>query len=247
MRAILAIFMLCAIGGGCWYGYQALNKPVDVSDQTQADAFVSAAMTALNNASSSASTTQVATVPAVSSSGQDTMTGDSQQGSINDNKNYMRATLHTSMGDITIEFFKQDAPNTVANFTKLVGEGFYNGTKFHRVIAGFMIQGGDPLTKDDTKSAQWGTGGPGYTFNDEIRPDNHNVIGTISMANAGPNTNGSQFFINVANNGYLDGKHTTFGKVVDGMNIVNEIAQSQTDGNDRPVSPIVVNSITLSE
>src|SRR5271165_2521121 len=104
------------------------------------------------------------------------------------------AILHTNKGDITIEF-SVDAPNTAANFIKLAQEGFYDGTKFHRVIKDFMIQGGDPQTKDDALMARWGTGGPGYTFADEIHPNNNNDIGTISMANAGPNTNGSQFFI----------------------------------------------------
>src|SRR5881397_155592 len=116
-----------------------------------------------------------------------------------------KAVVATARGTIEVELFADEVPDTVANFQKLAGSGFYDGTKFHRVIAGFMIQGGDPFSKDDTKSAQWGTGGPGYMFADEIRPDNHNVIGTIAMANSGPNTNGSQFFINVANNGYLDG------------------------------------------
>src|SRR3989344_6237773 len=106
----------------------------------------------------------------------------------------MSATLQTNKGDITIEFFTEQAPNTVANFTKLSTEGFYDGIKFHRVIKGFMIQGGDPLTKDDSQMAMWGTGGPGYQFADEI-----NQIklerGVIAMANSGPNTNGSQFFI----------------------------------------------------
>src|SRR5688572_5636403 len=104
----------------------------------------------------------------------------------------MQALLHTSKGDITIEL-SAATPKTVANFAKLAGEGFYNGTKFHRVVAGFMVQGGDPLTKDDAMQARWGTGGPGYQFADEIGPGNHNGVGTISMANAGPNTNGSQF------------------------------------------------------
>src|SRR3989344_5555217 len=107
----------------------------------------------------------------------------------------MNAILHTNKGDITIEFFESQAPNTVANFVKLAQEGFYDGTKFHRVIKGFMIQGGDSLTKDDSKMDLWGTGGPGYAFSDEIGAGNKNDIGTISMANAGPNTNGSQFFI----------------------------------------------------
>lgn len=159
--------------------------------------------------------------------------------------NFMQATLHTSAGDITIEFFDSDAPNTVANFTKLAGEGFYDGTKFHRIIAGFMIQGGDPLTKDDAQQAMWGTGGPGYKFADEIHANNKNMIGTISMANAGPNTNGSQFFINVANNNFLDTKHTVFGKVTAGMDVVNKLQAVETSAGDRPLQPIVINSITL--
>ncbi|HVV15028.1 MAG TPA: peptidylprolyl isomerase [Candidatus Paceibacterota bacterium] len=157
----------------------------------------------------------------------------------------MHALLHTNKGDITIEFFSADAPNTVANFTKLAGEGFYNGTKFHRVIPGFMIQGGDPLSKDDSQAARWGTGGPGYQFADEIRANNHNDIGTISMANAGPNTNGSQFFINTAANNFLDDKHTTFGKVTAGMDVVKAIESAPTGPGDRPVEPMVINSITL--
>ena len=122
--------------------------------------------------------------------------------------------LKTNLGDIEIELFSEKVPLTVGNFTKLAGEGFYNGTKFHRVISGFMIQGGDPLSKDDASQDMWGTGGPGYNFADEIGADNSNAIGTIAMANAGPNTNGSQFFINVADNSFLNDKHTVFGKVV---------------------------------
>lgn len=159
-------------------------------------------------------------------------------------KKVMNATLHTSKGDITIEL-NNATPNTVANFTKLAGSGFYDGIKFHRVIKGFMIQGGDPLSKDDSMMARWGTGGPGYTFADEITATNHNDVGTISMANAGPNTNGSQFFINVAPNNFLDTKHTVFGKVVSGMDVVNMIANTQTGANDRPVEPVVIQSITV--
>lgn len=162
----------------------------------------------------------------------------------NNDKKAMKATLHTTKGDIQIEF-DAAAPNTVENFTKLVSSGFYNGTKFHRVIAGFMIQGGDPLTKDDSKEAMWGTGGPGYTFADEIHPGNSNVIGSVSMANAGPNTNGSQFFINVADNNFLDTKHTVFAHVVSGTDAINAIVTTRTGGQDRPVEPIVINSITL--
>ncbi|MBL8158725.1 peptidylprolyl isomerase [bacterium] len=157
----------------------------------------------------------------------------------------MQATLHTNQGDITIEFLGTDAPNTVANFTKLAQEGFYNGTKFHRVIKGFMIQGGDPLSKDEAMQARWGTGGPGYQFADEIHANNKNEIGTISMANAGPNTNGSQFFINVAANNFLDGKHTVFGKVTAGMDVVAKIEAAQTGANDRPVQPMIIESISV--
>lgn len=157
----------------------------------------------------------------------------------------MNAILHTNKGDITIEFLPEQAPKTVANFVKLAGEGFYNGTKFHRVIKGFMNQGGDPLSKDDSKSGAWGTGGPGYTFADEISASNHNDAGTIAMANAGPDTNGSQFFINAANNNFLDQKHTVFGKVTAGMDVVMSINSTPTDSNDRPVEPVVLRSITL--
>lgn len=164
--------------------------------------------------------------------------------STNSNKKIMQATFKTNQGDITIEF-SADAPNTVANFAKLAGEGFYNGTKFHRVIKGFMIQGGDPLTKDDAMAQRWGTGGPGYQFADEIHANNRNEIGTIAMANAGPNTNGSQFFINVANNNFLDGKHTVFGRVIAGMDIVTKIENIETGASDRPTQPIVVESISV--
>lgn len=159
------------------------------------------------------------------------------------------AILHTNKGDITIEFHNEQTPNTVANFAKLAGEGFYDGVKFHRVIAGFMIQGGDPLTKDDSQIEYWGTGGPGYKFADEMggtNANNRNAHGTISMANAGPNTNGSQFFINLQDNAFLDGKHTVFGHVTAGMDIVELIGMSPTGPNDRPMNPIVIEKITLA-
>ena len=158
----------------------------------------------------------------------------------------MKATLTTTKGDITIELFEADAPNTVANFVKLAKAGFYDGTKFHRVIKGFMIQGGDPLTKDDSMAARWGTGGPGYSFADEIGAGNKNDTGTIAMANSGPNTNGSQFFINVANNGLsLDEKHTVFGRVVSGMDVVQAIENTPTGSGDRPVEPMVIERVLV--
>ena len=164
---------------------------------------------------------------------------------VNNQEKVMNAILHTNKGDITIEFFESQAPNTVANFIKLAEEGFYDEVKFHRVIKGFMIQSGDPLTKDDTKMNEWGFGGPGYKFADEIGADNKNDTGTIAMANSGPNTNGSQFFINVAGNNFLDGKHTVFGKVISGMEVVKAIETTPTGANDRPIEAVVINSITL--
>jgi len=147
------------------------------------------------------------------------------------------ATLTTSKGTIEIELFDEDAPNTVENFTKLAGKGFYDGLIFHRVIAGFMLQGGCP---EGT-----GTGGPGYTFDDE-----HNsrrvVRGALAMANAGPNTNGSQFFIVTAEEcPWLDGKHTVFGEVTAGMDVIDAIDAVDTDGRDRPTTPIPIQSVTI--
>src|SRR3990167_1604204 len=134
--------------------------------------------------------------------------------------------IKTSKGDITLEFFPADAPKTVENFTTLAKKGFYDGVIFHRVISGFMIQGGDPTGT--------GSGGPGYQIKDEFTKNNRNDRGTISMANAGPNTGGSQFFINTVNNNFLDTKHPVFGKVIEGMGVVDEIVNSETDSNDRP-------------
>lgn len=156
------------------------------------------------------------------------------------------ATFTTNKGVIELELFSELASKTVENFTKLANDNFYNDVKFHRVIQGFMIQSGDPLSKDDDMSDRWGTGGPGYTFEDEIHAENNNVVGTISMANAGPNTNGSQFFINTADNSFLDTKHTVFGKVTSGMDVVSAIESVETFPNDRPVEPVIINSITIN-
>src|ERR1700742_2425957 len=136
-----------------------------------------------------------------------------------------KATLQTNAGPIVIEFFDDDAPKTVENFRKLAGEGFYDGVIFHRVIPDFMIQGGDP---EGT-----GTGGPGYTFEDEF--NDHKVVrGALAMANAGPNTNGSQFFIVTTGAArWLDGKHTVFGEIVDGMDAVDAIEKSDTDARGK--------------
>ncbi len=149
------------------------------------------------------------------------------------------ATMQTTEGPITFELFDADAPKTVENFRKLAGDGFYDGLTFHRVISDFMIQGGCPLGT--------GTGGPGYTFEDEF--NDHKVVrGALAMANAGPNTNGSQFFIvTTAAAPWLDGKHTVFGQVTEGLDVVDRLEAVPTDGQDRPSEPIGITSIELSE
>jgi len=139
--------------------------------------------------------------------------------------------LETTMGTIRIAL-APDMPITAGNFETLVRKGYYNGVIFHRVIDGFMIQGGDPTGT--------GRGGPGYAIKDEFSPGNRNDRGTISMANAGPNTGGSQFFINLINNNFLDGKHPVFGKVVEGMDVVDRIGKTKTGPADRPEKDVVI-------
>ena len=163
------------------------------------------------------------------------------------------ALLNTNKGVIEIELFEHQMPITAGNFKKLVEEGFYDGIKFHRIIDGFMIQGGDPITKTD-EILRYGTGNPGYTI-----PDEHvksslltNVRGTISMANSGPNSGGSQFFINLADNLNLDfdrvplsSQHPVFGRVISGMDVVDAIAKVETSMNNLPLEEIVIESATI--
>jgi peptidyl-prolyl cis-trans isomerase B (cyclophilin B) len=147
------------------------------------------------------------------------------------------ATLHTNQGSIAFELFEDDAPKTVENFLSLARRGFYDGVVFHRVIPDFMIQGGDPTGT--------GRGGPGYTFDDEPN-DRHVVRGALAMANAGPNTNGSQFFIVTADAcPWLDGKHTVFGHVTEGMDVVDAISAVDTDANDRPRADVVIERVEV--
>lgn len=159
----------------------------------------------------------------------------------------MNATIYTNKGTIELELWSELAPKTVANFQELAESDFYNQVKFHRVIKDFMIQAGDPLTKDEDQADYWGSGGPGYTFEDEIHERNHNKKGTISMANAGPDTNGSQFFINTADNDFLDTKHSVFGKVISGMDVVDSIQNVETLPNDRPVEPVEIQNIEITK
>jgi peptidyl-prolyl cis-trans isomerase B (cyclophilin B) len=151
----------------------------------------------------------------------------------------MNATLETNHGAIELELFQDDAPKTVGNFVKLARDGFYDGVVFHRVIPDFMIQGGDPTGT--------GSGGPGYSFEDEI--NQHKVErGALAMANAGPNTNGSQFFVVTADAcPWLDGKHTVFGRVTSGMEVVDAISQVPTDARDKPREDVAIERVTVSE
>lgn len=157
----------------------------------------------------------------------------------------MKTILKTNKGNIALELFDTVTPNTVANFVKLAKEGFYDGVKFHRVIKDFMIQSGDPLTRDDSQKSAWGMGGPGYRFDDEIVSTNSNDAFTISMANAGPNTNGSQFFINLVDNLFLNSKHTVFGNVIDGVEVVKAIGEMSVDDRDRPLEDVIIEGIEV--
>ena len=143
----------------------------------------------------------------------------------------IKVLLKTSMGDITLQLY-EDMPITTGNFQKLVEKGFYDGTIFHRIIDGFMIQGGDPTGT--------GRGGPGYAIKDEFTSHNKNNRGTIAMANAGPNTGGSQFFLNLVDNNYLDKAHPAFGKVVEGMDVVEKMGKVKTGSMDRPVKEVKI-------
>lgn len=166
---------------------------------------------------------------------------------MNNKQEYTIVTFTTTLGSFDVELWNEKAPKTVENFLNLSESQFYDGVRFHRVIEGFMIQSGDPLSKDVNQTNRWGTGGPGYVFEDEIHTDNHNVSGTIAMANAGPGTNGSQFFINVHDNSYLDERHTVFGRVVSGYDIVEKISLVDTvPGVDRPIDDVIIESISIS-
>ena len=149
-----------------------------------------------------------------------------------------KVLLNTSMGDITLELF-DDMPITSGNFRKLVEKGFYDGTIFHRIIDGFMIQGGDPTGT--------GRGGPGYAIKDEFTDHNRNDRGTIAMANAGPNTGGSQFFMNLVDNNYLDKAHPVFGKVVEGMDVVEKMGKVKTGAMDRPAKEVKIISAKIAD
>lgn len=169
----------------------------------------------------------------------------SQGQNMDRNKENTQAIIKTSLGDITIELYDTDAPKTVENFIKLTGENFYDNTRFHRVIKDFMIQAGDPFTKHVSLKDKWGTGGPGYTFEDEIN-SRKLIKGSLAMANSGPNTNGSQFFIvSTEATPWLDGLHTNFGQVISGMDVLEEIGNVETGEADQPIEDVMIEEIVI--
>lgn len=154
--------------------------------------------------------------------------------------------IETDFGNIEFALFSEKAPENVANIIKLVQDGFYNGTTFHRVIPNFVIQGGDPNSKDDDPSND-GYGGPGYYTKDEISPDLKHLVGTVSLAKANPDQNGSQFYICLKKLGRLDGKYTIVGQVLEGMETVFKVAEVKTDKNDRPLKDVVMKKVYMKE
>lgn len=162
-------------------------------------------------------------------------------------ENYKGVEIQTNLGTIEVELYTDESPATTNNFMQLAHEGFYDSIKFHRIIADFMIQGGDPNSKDDNSPETWGTGGPGYLFPDEINTKKL-VRGSLAMANSGPNTNGSQFFIvTKEETSWLDGMHTNFGFVTKGMDVVEKIEAVPTGPTDRPLDPVIIEKMTLIE
>ena len=160
---------------------------------------------------------------------------------------FSQAIIKTDYGNITLKFYAKESPKTVNNFFNLANNGFYDGIRFHRIINDFMIQTGDPLSKDIANKNRWGTGDPGYKFADEFN-DQPLQKGSLAMANSGPNTNGSQFFIVTKDSvPWLDGKHTNFGYVAEGLEVVEKIEALPTDSIDRPLEDVIIKSIELVE
>lgn len=198
-------------------------------------------MPASEPAETSAGTTSAATQPKISI----TTTSTTTPMSTTTPEKITSATITTNKGTIEVTF-ATNTPMTVKNFAKLAADNFYNGTRFHRVIKDFMIQGGDPLSKDVANKAMWGTGGPGYKFNDELTGSEQYPLGTLAMANSGANTNGSQFFIVTANPGYpLPPNYTVFGHVTKGIETALAIQNVKTDSSDRPLEDVVIESVTI--
>jgi len=229
-KTILIISLLILLGGGC------STKTPSVTPITNSEINITTkAQTSTTTTNTIKQTTMTSTAK------NDTKTATS---AIDLLKQYDQVILKTTLGDITVQLYNSDSPNTVKNFLTLTQKDFYNNTQFHRVIKDFMIQGGDPLSKESNR-LKHGTGGPGYKFNDEF--NKHKLVkGSLAMANSGPNTNGSQFFIVTKSaTPWLDGMHTNFGYVIAGMSVVEKIEEVTVDSRDNPVEAIVIKSTVL--
>ena len=157
-----------------------------------------------------------------------------------------KAIIETNVGNMEFELYDNFVPNTTKNFEKLANEGFYNDVRFHRIIKDFMIQGGDPLSKNPNLKQLWGTGGPGYAIKDEFTKElRHDKRGVLSMANSGPDTGGSQFFITLIPTPWLDDKHAIFGRIVKGEDVLDKIGKVKTDSSDRPVEEVVIKKVKI--
>ncbi len=243
-RKIILLILLVLLLGGCTAGTnkniteKTAPKSVENNDPTDAMSRINE----LNNGIKAKTRTKKEEKKQTKQTKQNNMTNEIQQENLL--TKYDAAVIKTNLGDIAVAFYTKDSPYTVNNFLNLAKKGFYNGTKFHRVIKDFMIQGGDPLSKDDDWSND-GTGGPGYKFADEFN-DHKLVRGSLAMANSGPNTNGSQFFIVTAKSTpWLDGRHTNFGYVISGMDTVDKIENLPVNKNDHPTEDAVIESIEL--
>jgi cyclophilin family peptidyl-prolyl cis-trans isomerase len=218
-KLVIALAVVCVLAGGIWYSSQRSTNNAWAN----------------NGSSYQQKSADVPTTKDVSNGTQLTTS--------ENNKNMPQVTIETTKGTIVLELYPNDAPKTVENFITLAKKGFYDGTIFHRVIEGFMVQGGDPTGT--------GGGGPGYTFADELNPNTASykagyTRGTLAMANAGPNTNGSQFFI-MQQDMALPHNYTIFGHVVSGLDVVDAIAGADRDGSDKPLQDIVMKKVTVSE
>ncbi len=229
----IIIILIIILGGVAYFLQGNLSMP-----QVQVD--TNASTTDAIKKPSSASSIKTATSTSITSTNNSTTT------TMQVPEKITSATITTNKGVIEITFVN-DAPETVKNFATLAMSNFYNGTRFHRVIRDFMIQGGDPLSKDVANKNRWGQGGPGYSFKDEISADDTFPQGTLAMANSGPNTNGSQFFIvtSIAGTPWLIGKHTVFGHVTKGLDIALKINDLQTNGADQPLQDVIVERIEI--
>jgi len=239
---LLLVLTACVDNSKKQYSYNENNIPKSMDNSNEAD--IIDRMNDIKNGATPKIKPDSSSSASQSSQAEESASPTNQKQLENLAEQFNGAIIKTNFGNITIKFYAQESPITVNNFLNLAKAGFYNDTKFHRVIKDFMIQGGDPNSKDDDWSND-GTGGPGYQFQDEF--NQHQLVkGSLAMANAGANTNGSQFFIVTASSTpWLDGKHTNFGYVTDGMDVVEKIEKVAVNVNDHPTEDVIVNNIEL--